>query len=146
DVLHPHLPGHAALAGCPEHLDEVVRLAGVDDIERQVGAELFGPVPDGRHVGGGVQVPAGTVDQDQGRYLALVVGLVDPDYQRSLRLLGDPRLTEPLDERLQHVGDVGLAVPDVEVHTQVGEVLPLSVEGDGAHVLPQCQIPGPFAL
>src|SRR5690606_39883880 len=74
DVLHLHVPGHTGPPGGTEHLGEVVGLAGVDDVEGQVGAELFRPVPDRGDVGGGVQVSAGAVDQDQGRDLLFVAG------------------------------------------------------------------------
>ncbi len=145
-MLHPHRTGHPALAGRPEHLGEVVGLAGVDDVEGKIGAQLLGPVPDGGDVGGGVQVAPGAADQDQRGVVAIVAGLVDPHDQGALRLLGGPRLDQPVHQRLQQVGHVRLAVPDVEVDSEVGEVLLLRDERDGAHVLPQRQVSGAPAL
>src|SRR5690606_34974385 len=97
-------------------------------------------------VGSRVEIGAGAADEYEGRDLPLVAGFVDPDDQGAFGFFRRSRLAEPLDQWFQQGGHVGFPVPDVEVDTEVREVLLLRLEGHRPHVLPQRNVSGPALL
>ena len=122
-VLQLGLTADAGFLSGTEELFKMQTLALIDHVKHQVGLQLLGPLLDGGHVGGAIQVGPVGFDQDERRHLFLVALLGHLD---DLSAVADLQLPGCL-ESLDHTGDAvlvgALAVPEVKVDAEAGEVV-----------------------
>ena len=128
-----------------EYLLKVQGLPLVHHVEHLVGMIVLLPLYQSCKVGGGIEGCAVGLQNNAGRNLRLILGLLDTHHQRALALYRIAAVFQVL----HHVGDIGLrvafALPQVEFHVEVLVVLLQVGHGYIHHVMPDCHI-APIAL
>ena len=121
-------------------------LTGVDDVEHQV-VSLLHPLIECGEVRRGIEIGAIRTGQQERRHLLLVLWLFDMDDQRPIRFAGEVvGVHQPVDERSEAIVHRTLTTPQIELDTEIFEILLLLGNGNVVIVPPQRQVPGPSVL